>query len=144
MSNTHHARPPGSKEQRRRARLADQIRQKGRGHRDPVALYRKADDGEPAVVGVVQAIETDGVKIGNRFASWDGIARVERHVLVDYEARSARDAQEIGYGPKSYWDYLEEAAREARDYWLRHGDPERAEEMMTQTLGESLMGNDGI
>lgn len=61
-----------------------------------------------------------------------------------YESQSARDAQQAGYGDESYWDYLEQSAHEKRDYYLAHGEPEVADEMMTQTLSEALRGNDGI
>jgi hypothetical protein len=60
-----------------------------------------------------------------------------------YTAQSALDAQRIGYGGERYWDYLESAAYETRDYYLRHGDPEQAELMLTRSLSESLRGNDG-
>lgn len=60
-----------------------------------------------------------------------------------YQSRSAREAQEIGYGSKSYWDYLERAAIEHREYFKKRGMTELAERMMTQSLGEALQGNDG-
>jgi hypothetical protein len=60
-----------------------------------------------------------------------------------YTSQSARDAERTGYGDRAYWDYLEAAALERRDYYLRHRDPDTAERMMTRTLSESLMGNDG-
>ncbi len=60
-----------------------------------------------------------------------------------YTAQTALDAQRIGYGSESYWDYLERAARESRDYYLRNGNSERAELMMTRSLSEALRGNDG-
>lgn len=60
-----------------------------------------------------------------------------------YEARSARDAQAIGYGDESYWDYLEAAAFEHRDYYLARGDIVTARTMVTQTLAEALRGNEG-
>lgn len=61
----------------------------------------------------------------------------------EFQAQSARDAQRTGYGGPTYWEYLERHAHELRDYYLRHDDPERAEEMMTRSLSQSLMGNDG-
>jgi hypothetical protein len=80
MSRTNHTRRPGGLEQHRRARLADQIRQKGRGHREPVALYRKSWDETPAVVGVVAAIETDGVRmVSGAFVPWSGVQRVRMY-----------------------------------------------------------------
>lgn len=60
-----------------------------------------------------------------------------------YEAQSARDAQARGYGDESYWDYLERSAREGRDYWLRRCEWVRADEQMTRSLSEALVGNDG-
>lgn len=59
------------------------------------------------------------------------------------EARSARDARDMAYGERDYWEYLEHAAKEARDFWLRQGDAVRAREMMTRTLSEALAGNEG-
>jgi hypothetical protein len=61
----------------------------------------------------------------------------------EYEAQSARDARERGYGDRTYWEYLERSAKEKRDYFLWHGDPERAAEMMTRSLSEVLRGNNG-
>lgn len=61
-----------------------------------------------------------------------------------YAAQSAQDAQAFHYGGRSYWDYLEKASKESRDYYLRKGDPERAELMMTRSLSEALRGNDGL
>lgn len=60
-----------------------------------------------------------------------------------YTSQSARDAQERSYGKRSYWDYLERAAIETRDYYLRQHDADSAEEMMTRSLSEALRGNDG-
>src|SRR5205085_11304680 len=60
---------------------------------------------------------------------------------TEYTVQSARDAQRIGYGGKSYWAYLEKAAYETRDYYLRHEQPGLAEEMLTRSLGEALRGN---
>jgi hypothetical protein len=65
-------------------------------------------------------------------------------VAAGYEAQSAKDAQRTGYGKKSYWDYLEQHAKELQDYYLRHDDPGSAERMMTRSLSESLIGNEGI
>ena len=62
---------------------------------------------------------------------------------TEYESRSAQDARDRGYGTESYWSYLDRAARESRDHYLRLGDPERAELMMSRTLVEALRGNDG-
>jgi hypothetical protein len=61
----------------------------------------------------------------------------------EYKAQSARDAQTTSYGDKSYWDYLEQAAQEHYEYFMRHGDPTTAERMLTQSLSDALRGNDG-
>ena len=61
-----------------------------------------------------------------------------------YTSQSARDAQERGYGKPRYWDYLERAAIEKRDYYLRHGDADEAQWMMTRSLSEALRGNEGL
>lgn len=60
-----------------------------------------------------------------------------------YKSQAARDAQKQGYGGPSYWAELDRSCRESYRYFLRHGDKERAEMMMTRSLGESLRGNDG-
>lgn len=61
----------------------------------------------------------------------------------EYKSRSARDAAATGYGGKSYWDYLDEHAQELHDKFIADGDPVRAAKMMTRSLSESLMGNEG-
>lgn len=61
-----------------------------------------------------------------------------------YKSQSARDAQEHNYGGERYWAYLDKAAQESHDHYMRKGNPERAEEMMTRSLSEALRGNDGI
>lgn len=61
-----------------------------------------------------------------------------------YKSQAARDAAEGGYGSKSYWDYLESHAIELHDKFMLRGDTKTAQEMMTRTLGEALMGNNGI
>lgn len=63
---------------------------------------------------------------------------------MTYKSQSARDAQASSYGNESYWDYLDQSAQEKHDYFMRHGDPEKAAEMFTRSLSESLMGNEGI
>lgn len=60
-----------------------------------------------------------------------------------YRSQSARDAQERGYGGPSYWASLDAGALRSHDYYMRHGDPERAAHMLTRSLGEALAGNDG-
>ena len=61
-----------------------------------------------------------------------------------YESRAANDARDMSYGTEDYWQYLDDAARDNRDYFRRHPelgiDPES---MMTRTLSEALAGNDG-
>lgn len=61
-----------------------------------------------------------------------------------YQSQAARDAQASGYGDSSYWDYLEQSRINARDYYLRHGQPEVAAKCMTEDLSEALRGNEGI
>lgn len=61
----------------------------------------------------------------------------------EFEAQSARDAQAGHYGGLDYWTYLDQSAKETRDYYLRHGRPEQAALMMTRSLSEALRGNDG-
>lgn len=65
------------------------------------------------------------------------------HQTATYKAQSARDAQNMGYGGESYWEYLDRAAAEASDYWRRHGDEDKAAQMMTRSLSEALRGNEG-
>lgn len=60
---------------------------------------------------------------------------------MTYEAQCARDA--AGAGKTDYANYLEESSKRTRDYFLAKGDPEKAEEMMTRSLGQALVGNDG-
>ena len=57
-------------------------------------------------------------------------------------SQSARDAEQSGYR-ESYCDYLDQHAEELHDYFMRHGDPDTAAQMLTRSLSESLMGNDG-
>ena len=64
---------------------------------------------------------------------------------MPYVSQAARDAEAAGYGNESYWAYLDDAALRGRDYFLRH--PElgvNPETMMTRSLSEALMGNEGI
>jgi hypothetical protein len=67
----------------------------------------------------------------------------QQGAVMTYEAQSARDAQARGYGGEGYADYLEQHARDTRDYYLRHGELEKAAEQMTRSLGDALAGNDG-
>jgi hypothetical protein len=59
-----------------------------------------------------------------------------------YRSQSARDAAKT-YSA-SYCEYLDAAAQEHHDYYVRHGDPKQAEHMLTRSLGEALAGNDGV
>ena len=61
---------------------------------------------------------------------------------MTYMSRSAQDAHRGG-SSVDYCDYLEQHAHESHDYFMRHGDPEMAMQMLTRTYSESLMGNDG-
>lgn len=63
--------------------------------------------------------------------------------MSEHKSQSARDAERTNYGGPSYWAYLDESAEDHRHYFLAHGDPESAERMMTRTLSEALMGNEG-
>ena len=58
-----------------------------------------------------------------------------------YESQSARDASRA-YEAR-YCEYLDEAAKRYRDYFTARGMHELAAEMMTRTLGQALVGNDG-
>ena len=60
-----------------------------------------------------------------------------------YKSQSARDACATGYGGKSYWDYLDQAAQESHDYYRERGETAMADKMLTRSLAESLMGNEG-
>lgn len=60
-----------------------------------------------------------------------------------YVSQAARDAQAANYGGPSYWTYLDESALEHQSYYLARGESELAARMLTRTLSESLMGNDG-
>lgn len=63
--------------------------------------------------------------------------------VTGYKSEAARDAQRTGYGDKSYWNYLDESAQEHYDYFAARGDQETADLMFTQSLSDSLRGNDG-
>lgn len=67
----------------------------------------------------------------------------EQAANLNLTSQSARDAQASGYGDESYWLYLDKAAQETHDYYIRHGQPEKAAEMLTRSLSEALQGNDG-
>lgn len=63
--------------------------------------------------------------------------------MNSYKSQAARDAQRFHYGDPTYWEYLDVSAQEKRDYFLRLGDVETAEIMMTRTLSEALSENNG-
>jgi hypothetical protein len=63
--------------------------------------------------------------------------------VPDYKSRSARDARDIGYGNKAYWDYLERHAHELHAHYTGKGDTVNAERAFTDDLGETLRGNEG-
>lgn len=64
-------------------------------------------------------------------------------MTAEYSSQAARDAQASGYGSASYWATLDEAAQRHHDYYMHHGEPEKAAAMLTRSLGEALAGNDG-
>jgi hypothetical protein len=61
----------------------------------------------------------------------------------EYESQAARDAAVQGYGDETYWRYLDDAAMRQRDYYRERGDGWEADRMMTRSLTEALVGNDG-
>lgn len=60
-----------------------------------------------------------------------------------YKSQCARDAQRFGYGDERYWDELDEGAQRHYDYFMARGDTATAEEMLTRSLSQALMGNEG-
>lgn len=62
--------------------------------------------------------------------------------ITPYNSQAARDAQQAGYDD-GYCEYLEWAAHDHHALYTRLGDPAKASEMLTRTLSEALMGNDG-
>jgi hypothetical protein len=63
--------------------------------------------------------------------------------MSKYKSQAARDAARTGYGDESYWRYLDQSAQEHYDYFMARGDRERAARMLTESLSQALMGNDG-
>lgn len=61
-----------------------------------------------------------------------------------YRSAAARDAQASRYGGESYWRYLDKAAQDSHDHYMRKGDPERAALMFARSLSDALRGNDGL
>ena len=64
-------------------------------------------------------------------------------MIKKYTVQSAIDAQARNYGKESYWDYLEESAKESYEYYMKYGQEDLANKMLTRSLGEALQGNDG-
>jgi len=60
-----------------------------------------------------------------------------------YKSQAARDAQASGYGNEDYWEYLDDHAQELHDKFMARGDETTAKLMLTQSLSEALMGNEG-
>jgi hypothetical protein len=60
---------------------------------------------------------------------------------MTYRSQSARDA--VGLYSASYCEYLDRHAVELAAYFTERGDTARAARMLTRSLSESLMGNDG-
>jgi hypothetical protein len=63
--------------------------------------------------------------------------------MKEYTAQSAKDAQNAGY-EESYCDYLEHEARFLRGYYIGRSDSKKAQLMLSRSLGEALIGNNGI
>lgn len=63
--------------------------------------------------------------------------------MTTYKAQAARDAAEMGYGDEGYWEYLDQSAAEKYDYYMERGMPDMANHMLTRTISQALMGNDG-
>ncbi len=68
---------------------------------------------------------------------------LRRNPRGQYKARSAREAQAAGYGDKGYWDYLDKNAQEHFKYYMKKGQKKKAKSMLTESLSESLRGNEG-
>jgi hypothetical protein len=64
--------------------------------------------------------------------------------LKTFTTQAAKEACAIGYGTASYWRYLEESALCHAAYFRKHGNHEMADKQISQSLSESLMGNDGL
>lgn len=54
---------------------------------------------------------------------------------------SARQAREVGYGDKKYWEYLDKHALESYKYFAAKGEMETAHKQYTQSLHEAIAGN---
>lgn len=60
-----------------------------------------------------------------------------------YTTRAAKDATASGYGGQGYADYIERHTLETAEYYRARGMHERADEILTRSLGAALIGNDG-
>lgn len=60
-------------------------------------------------------------------------------------SQAARDADKAvpNLRTESYADYIEHSSLEHCAYFVIAGDFDKAREMLTQSLGQSLIGNDG-
>lgn len=63
--------------------------------------------------------------------------------MKEYKSQCARDAQRTGYGGESYCDYLEATALEYAAKFAQRGQTAEAERMLSRSLSEALMGNNG-
>lgn len=62
--------------------------------------------------------------------------------MGELRAQCARDAQRSNQ-TESYVRYLDDASVGKHAYYTELDQPERAEEMLTRSWGQSLVGNDG-
>ena len=60
-----------------------------------------------------------------------------------YKSQAARDAQRGNYGDSSYWQYLDDSAKEHSEYFKKRGFDKEAKRMLTQSLSDALQGNNG-
>lgn len=60
-----------------------------------------------------------------------------------FKSQAARDAQTQNFGTPDYWQYLDQQAQEHYNHYIRKGDPQTAQKMLTRSLAESLQGNNG-
>lgn len=58
--------------------------------------------------------------------------------MSTYTTQQAQDAESMGYGDATYWDYLERSALEYAERF-----PARADYFLTRSLSAALAGNDG-
>lgn len=72
-----------------------------------------------------------------------GALEWENNDIPLYVSQAARDAQASNYGGPSYWAYLDATALRMREHYLSRGDTASANRMLTRTLSEALVGNDG-